>query len=567
MKRAQLFYVSAFCALALAIVVSVYLVSYRTNLFQLRQTGLVRLEQTSDRLLGQLESYSKLTNILAKHPTILRLLTEESQGTDVNEFLLRNALSNGAARIFVVDGNGTVIATSNAADPNSSLGQSYLDTGHYRAAMNGRLGFDYRLQPQRSFYYARGVNLPNQRPVGAVIVQIDVARLEFEWHVDEEAVAFFDTDEIVLATNRPALSLRQEGGGASALAQPMFDHQTLYRFGLEIWRFTDDTNLPTETLVLSRSIPQIDLKARVFISTAGAAGAALLQTALAIALLALMALAMWTLLLRRRQLADRLAIEEAANARLEARVAKRSEELRTAQHQLIQASKLTALGQMSAGISHELAQPLATIRAFADNGRKFIERGQQEVASENLSLITQQIDRMTRIIKNLRAFARKEEEPVESVNLSSIVSDAITLSKSRLDKESVKLTQHGLTTPLWVKGGNVRLQQVIVNLMTNAIDAMSEASTKQLDVWLEQSDQNAFLTIRDSGPGIADPSRVFEPFYSTKEVGASKGLGLGLSISYGIIGSFGGDIACRNLAEGGAEFVVSLPIAVERQAA
>jgi two-component system C4-dicarboxylate transport sensor histidine kinase DctB len=525
------------------------------------------LEQTADRLLGQLESYSKLTNILARHPDVLNFLATRKGPDRVNEFLLRNALANGAERIFILDRTGTVIASSNADEPDTSIGARNADEIYFRAALNGRLGFSYQLEPGRNFFYARGAAFPNQAPIGALAIKIDVERLEFEWHVDEEAVAFFDKNEIVLATNRPALSLRQEGGTATNPAIPMFEHATYSRFGQEVWRFGSGTTLPTETLVLTRDVPQIGLKARVFISTAGAASAALLQTAFAIALLALMALGMWTVILRRRQLTERLAIEEAANASLEARVERRTAELRTAQNQLVQAGKLTALGQMSASISHELAQPLASIRAFADNGRKFIARDRTDEAASNLSLIVQQIDRMTRIIRNLRAFARKEEEPIETVELQSILSDALALSATRLKAEGVHVIRTGDAAPIWVSGGTVRLQQVIVNLLSNAVDAMSESVNKDIQITVLGTEQNAILTVADTGPGIAEPTRIFEPFYSTKDVGASKGMGLGLSISYGIIGSFGGDLTCENRPEGGAEFTILLRRAEGRQAA
>jgi two-component system C4-dicarboxylate transport sensor histidine kinase DctB len=151
--------------------------------------------------------------------------------------------------------------------------------------------------------------------------------------------------------------------------------------------------------------------------------------------------------------------------------------------------------------------------------------------------------------------------------LQSILSDALALSATRLKAEGVHVIRTGDAAPIWVSGGTVRLQQVIVNLLSNAVDAMSESVNKDIQITVLGTEQNAILTVADTGPGIAEPTRIFEPFYSTKDVGASKGMGLGLSISYGIIGSFGGDLTCENRPEGGAEFTILLRRAEGRQAA
>ncbi len=267
---------------------------------------------------------------------------------------------------------------------------------------------------------------------------------------------------------------------------------------------------------------------------------------------------MWVLHQRRQRLTELLAIEEAANLMLEARVEERTKQLHNTQHQLIQAGKLTAMGQMSAGISHELNQPLAAIHNFADSGGKLIERGRVGDAQENFKLINQQIDRISRIIRSLRAFARKEKETVEPVDLCTVILESINLTKARCDQENIKITLNGAVNPIFVMGGHVRLQQVVINIITNAIDALSKQTDKRIDIILTKHIAHVRLVIHDNGPGFDKDARVFEPFYSTKEVGASKGMGLGLSISYGIIGSFGGNIKCQNHPSGGAEFTVTL---------
>jgi two-component system C4-dicarboxylate transport sensor histidine kinase DctB len=574
MNFAPLKYIIAYVCAAALITAATFVFSYRSTLNQLSQTGAVRVEQARDRLLGQLASFRQLPNFLAKHPTVKKVLQDSTTSATASEFLLNTALISGADNIFILDRSGTTIASSNSNTVHNFIGNNYTFKPHVRAAMNGRLGFYHALESSdnsRDFYIARGISLPQTPHAGVVVVQLDVAALEFEWRVDEEVLAFFDTDGVAFVTNRQSLALLRETPDQKALAdtrryaqhtlQPFFKHTKNQIFGHMLWRFKDTDELPAQALVISKFIPQINMTARIFMDTQNAKSTARVQALLVAAILAVLGLGMWVLLQRRQRLADLLAIKETANAKLEARVETRTAQLRNTQHQLIQAGKLTAMGQMSAGISHELNQPLAAIQNFAESGGKLIDRGRNDDARDNFNLITQQIDRMSRIIRSLRAFARKEKETVEPVDLQSIINESINLATVRCEQENITIIRQGLEKPVFVMGGQVRLQQVVINLITNAIDAMAGQADKKITLDLKQSKEAVNLIIHDTGPGFTDASRVFEPFYSTKEIGASKGMGLGLSISYGIVGSFGGDITCRNLEEGGAEFTITLKAA------
>ncbi|MEM7321175.1 MAG: ATP-binding protein, partial [Pseudomonadota bacterium] len=239
--------------------------------------------------------------------------------------------------------------------------------------------------------------------------------------------------------------------------------------------------------------------------------------------------------------------------------------LKRAQADLVQAGKLSALGQMSAGISHELNQPLMAIQQFAENGTAFLDRGKSDLAGDNLTRISGLAARMARIIKNLRAFVRNESEPMGQVDLVHVLSTAVELVEPRLRSDKVELVWDKPAGPVLVIAGEVRLIQVFVNLINNAADAMLDQPHKRIVITLT-CDARQSVTIRDTGPGIEDPERIFEPFYSTKAVGSSEGMGLGLSISYGLVQSFGGDIRGRN-TEAGAEFTVELDRYQEGKAA
>jgi two-component system C4-dicarboxylate transport sensor histidine kinase DctB len=283
---------------------------------------------------------------------------------------------------------------------------------------------------------------------------------------------------------------------------------------------------------------------------------------------------------RRRTLAEANAVLEsrvaqrtealsAANVQLRREVREREEAeaaLKRAQQDLVQAGKLSALGQMSAGISHELNQPLMAIQQYAENGAAFLARGKAERTGENLARISDMAARMARIIKNLRAFARNESEPVGKVDLAKVLEDAVELTQTRLRECSVRLDWAPQPRgEIFVRGGEVRLTQVFVNLINNAVDAMLDQEDRVIRLQVHRGTRLS-VTVQDIGPGLKEPEKVFDPFYSTKAVGSSEGMGLGLSISYGLVQSFGGNIRGSN-AERGAVFTVELEYWKEEEAA
>lgn len=576
----NLLYVIYIC-LALAVTAVIFINSYHRNLEQLKSSGQIRIEQISERLLGRIESFQQLPNLLANHQEIKSLLTDQISRNIVDDILLRSALLTGATEIFVLDEAGTLIAQSSINSGRNPVANNFLSEPYVSAAMNGRLGFYHSLDSNdgsRSFYFARGVITNGAKPVGTVVVKVGVDRLEFGWSFDEEAVTFFDNHNVIFVTNRPSLRLQIDDLNFNENENynfPEYDYRLLKKFdaytksnifGHEILNFKKSSNLPSQALVLSKYIPQIDLTAKGYFDTSAAFANARLQAFLSAAIFSGFGITFWALWQRRQRLTDRLAAEEAANLKLEARVEERTTQLKKAQDQLVQASKLTALGQLSAGIAHELNQPLAAIQNFADTGKKLLKRDRSNEAIENLEHITQQTARINRIIKNLRSFARKEVEKFETVDLQVIIYSSLSLTEMRCRNESVQIVKKGLEKRRFVSAGKVRLEQVMVNIISNAIDAMSEQDDKIIKIELSEMDGSALIKLSDNGPGLDDPKRVFEPFYSTKDVGSSKGLGLGLAISHGIIGSFGGDLTCENQASGGAFFVISLPLLPDKSA-
>ena len=573
-KSVQNIYAILYIILSSTIVTGAYFYSLQLGLDRLSETAKVRIDQSSNRLLEQLASFKQLSNLLARNPKIIEAFEGNSDIKSIDELVQSTVFLSGSEQILLINKTGNVIASSKLVSGKPTEKSINPNEPYVQAALNGRLGYFYAVDKQtlaRTIFIARGIYTSSLSPQGVVIIKVDIPSLEYQWNVDDVSLAFFDANDVAFITNRPSMALRRLGSLDKPFLETkhyernqiskFFDYKKSMLLNHTILKFFNTEELPKEALILSKYIPRLEMTTQVFMSTQVTKFSARVQAGLTAAIFFALGSGLWSLWLRRQRLIDKLAIEEAANAKLEARVEKRTAQLKKAQFQLVQAGKLKALGEISAGISHELNQPLAAMQNFSENGAKMLDLNKIEAARINFDLIGTQINRITRIIKSLRAFARKEKETIEAIDLQEVIKETLSLSKSRIDFEKVDIEWHPEDKEIMVMGGHVRLQQVVINLLTNAIDSMQNKKNKKISIKILKSKSDVIMSVRDTGDGLSDPGRVFEPFYSTKEVGASKGMGLGLSISYGIVGSFGGEMSCSNYKSGGAEFIIKLRVA------
>ncbi len=248
-----------------------------------------------------------------------------------------------------------------------------------------------------------------------------------------------------------------------------------------------------------------------------------------------------------------------ANDVLEQRVQERTRALHDAQAELIQQSKLAALGTMSAAIAHELNQPLTAIRTSIFSTRLLLERHQYQTAEKTLTQVVQMTERMALITGQLKTFAHKRPEKLQPVSIQRALDQVLSMFDARLKLEQVTLQIEG-DRPDEVLADQPRLEQVLINLIGNALDAMADSESKRLTIVLGQNHQHATIAISDTGSGLSEQVRehLFDPFFTTKEVG--QGLGLGLSISYGIVRDLDGSLRAENQPDGGALFQIALPL-------
>lgn len=554
-----------------AFAAGVWRTGYRQALDQAAQRGEADLLLASDRLTGQLQLYQQLAVIMAAHPALAQAVAS-GEGAAVASVLVATADKTGAMDIQLADRQGRVLASAKGlADP------ALAGSAYFQRAMTGALGEGHGINPiggQRSYTFAAPLFGSDGRVQGAVMVLADIGLVEAEWRGARPTVFFTDDTGLVFITNRSELLLWTRAPGQVGLSPPAGTAGE-FSFTLQgdhvVWHESWSPYIPARALHLSRDLPVIGMRAEALVDVEPARRLATLQAGLVAAVCLAFGALLFLATERRRTLA-------LANARLEGRVAERTRELsganaalrrevseriaaeaalKKAQDDLVQAGKLSALGQMSAGISHELNQPLMAIRQYAENGAALLERGKPDVAAQNLRRIGDLAHRMGRIIRNLRAFARQEREPMGQVDLVAVVNAALELSESRLARDGVEVRWQP-PAPIHVIGGEVRLGQVLVNLIGNAADAMAGLPVRRIAISLRRHDDRVLLEVADTGPGIEEPEKIFDPFYTTKAVGAAEGMGLGLSISYGLVQSFGGAIRGRNRPEGGAIFTVEL---------
>jgi len=566
--RTRLIGIAAYFAGVAGIVTAVWWYGFTGALGQIERRAQSDLALASDSLVGELKRFRELAVLSADRPQMRGVLTGAVQAEVLRDVLQEVADKTGAIQIALVDSDGRVLVGTQGEQIN------HLGTAYFERAMDGALGIDHGvMEGMRSFTFAAPVFSREGPVIGAVLVAAGVEAVEGSWRGASPVFYFTDAQGVVFLANRSELVLRARG-----VADFVAHDETLWG-GREVWRLDGGRYLPERALHLTQDLPVIEMRGEILLDIAPARQLAFLQAAAVSALCLAFGALLFFVMQRRRSLAlanvklerrvrERTAQLVAANTDLKREVAERraaEAQLTKAQADLVQAGKLSALGQMSAGISHELNQPLMAIQSFAENGVRFLERGKTDTAAQNLGRISELAHRMGRIIRNLRAFSRQEVEPFTNVDIGKVVDAVLELLGPKISEAGVEV-KWLRPKDMIVRGGEVRLQQVVLNLAANAIDAMAASEPKVLMINVVQDVEKTVISVRDTGPGIKEPEKIFDPFYSTKAVGAAEGLGLGLSISYGLVQSFGGAIRGRNHEDGGAIFTVELIPAVQEAA-
>ncbi|MBB3946851.1 two-component system C4-dicarboxylate transport sensor histidine kinase DctB [Rhizobium skierniewicense] len=545
---------------------------------------------------GHLSRYEPLPALMADHDDIEELVAHpQDQALRLRANIYLKSINDllKSSDIYIMTLDGETIAASNYDGPASFVGQNFSYRPYFQDAAKGQQSKFFALgttSHKRGYYFASPI-LFNTEIKGVIVFKVDIEGIEASFGNGENRIFVNDPEGIIFMTGTPewlyaavqpltperiAKTERSRRYSDANLTQLRLTRSTFGKNDLMTIREGDQDR---EYVFLSQPMPDAGWTVNVLMDT-GSVRTQVKTTMIAIVLCLCLAVALVAAMLQRRKsLQDRLVHQAEARAELERRVEERTADLarvnvdikheiaerrqtekrlRKTQKDLIQAGKLAALGQMSAALSHEFNQPLAAAKTYAESASLLIERGRVGEASDNLKRISALIDRMAAIGKHLRNFARKPNEKLGPVPLDTVVSDTLEIVNARLKAADATLVVDLGPVPLNVKAGPVRLQQVLVNIISNAADAVEGLEDRHIDLTARQEGDKVILSIRDRGPGVPSAiiERIFDPFFSTKGVG--KGLGLGLSISYNIVKDFGGRLSVTNLPEGGARFDMEL---------
>ncbi|MBC3954996.1 MULTISPECIES: ATP-binding protein [Pseudomonas] len=581
-----------------------YLVSENKGIKNLSESGERQLELHARTVESEISKYTYLPSVLELESSVSQLLNDPGPELQqqVNRYLEGLNRRSRSRAIYVLDTTGRVLATSNWRDSDSYQGEDLSFRAYFQDAVRGLPGRFYGIGTttgESGYYLAHGLE-EKGRIIGVAVIKVRLEALEERWQRARLEAFVSDENGIIILSSDPARRLKS--------VRPLTpDIKERLARSLQYYWWPLNELVPLERESLSEGVEKLTFPANISVDREHTQVSYLAQTrplsdspwhltlltpledlrreaasqgmlvAVACALVAFLLIA-WNE--RRKVIATRLAAREAlqaANNELERKIAERTEHLRAsnerlkaqirerrqaedtlrkAQDELVQAGKLAAIGQMSTSIAHELNQPLAALRTLSGNTVRFLERGALETASANLRTINDLVDRMGRITASLRAFARRGDDKGQA-RLSKATDAALQLLAVRLEQSALTLHQAFADATLTID--QTRLEQILVNLIGNALDAMH--AQPQPELWLEGAivDGRYRLLVRDNGHGIDSQARkhLFEPFFTTKP--GEQGLGLGLTLSASLAAAAGGSLSAEHPADGGTTFVLCLP--------
>lgn len=588
-------------ALALAVIallaVAIGVQTWAWQVDDERQTLASRLEVHAAALDTELTRHEALPMVLALDPRLGAALAAPQDAAVIaagNVYLQQTQLRTGAEAVFLIDSTGKTVAASNHDQPDSFIGQNYAFRPYVQEALAGRLGRFYAVGTTtgRPGYFLAAPVQRNPRGDaagdGVVAVKVSLAAFEASLKPGGGVTVLADGAGVLMLSSEPGLRYRtlaplseQTRQGLDATRQ--YTGQSLQAVlpGTDLLAADKLPRLPTLlgvsaepalaglSEVVRRPAGGLGWQLVAFVDTPNARRTGLLAGT-ACGLAGMGTVMLWQMrALRRRRRAELLQVEDEIRRRialgtehLHAQLAEQARTenlLRRTTDSAVQAGKLAVLGQLAAGISHELNQPLTAMRNYADNALLMMDTGRAEGVRGNLQQIGALTDRMGQITSHLRAHARMQPEPVGPVSVRGAVDNALVLLRATAAQgaaPTVDIQPPGLQ----VLAEPVRLEQALVNLLRNAMDAGQGRAASQISATVEGT--QVCIRVRDHGPGMAPDvlARLFEPFFTTKPAGS--GLGLGLAVSRMIVRGLGGELQAGNAAGGGAEFSVFLPRAM-----
>ena len=575
---------------------------YQQKLKDLAAEGSSNLELYVTYLQGVLEKYQHLPELLANDKVMINLLQKPRTPEQIdflNRYLEKiNSISN-ASETYLMDSSGLAVAASNWQENLSFVGQNFSYRPYFQEAMAGHLGRYFALGTTsrlRGYYFAYPIR-QDDTILGALVVKINIDSVENNWGHEDQTFLVTDPDGVIFLSTKDdwrfhtltPLSKEVDQRVRNSRRYPNVSLDPLHVVSSQeneegkIVRIKIPSDYKAkEYLLQTRFMQQADWNVQILTDTRRVERFVLLAFLVLSAILVLGSLLVLLLKQRRQRKIDLSRFEEqarkvlqAANEKLETRVTERTQEfteintllrkeiedrkraeiaLQHTRSELVHAAKMAALGQMSAGISHELNQPLAAIRSYSDNGKLFLQKGRLEETRWNLEQISELTERMAQIGVQLKQFSRKTSGQITVVPLHGVIDGALEILNPVIRKSKVSIDVVLQPEGLEVRANDVLLQQVMVNLIGNALDTVEGVSRQEIRVFACRKNQKVVITVEDSGTGIPPEHlpHIFEPFFTTKQSG--KGLGLGLTITERILHEMKGEIQVVGSSRSGTKF-------------
>jgi len=558
-------------------------VALQTGVSRLHEATEHRLDMLATGLEADLSRFDYLPALLEMTPVVPALLetpTDNQLRDTVNRYLNGVNATAGAEMLYVLDSRGTSLAASDWQQPGTTVGQDLSFRPYVIDAIKLGRGRFYGvgITSRKPGYYLSYALRRDERLRGVVAVKVNIEDAERAWRKLPGDVLLVDERGVVILSTRDDLKYRPLTPLEAAQRAEVQRSRPYGDAGLQPLGWAVQAPLAADAqfvaldgrdhLASSRALQRTPWRLIALDDLApvhAVARYAAVTASLAMAVAVLGVVALWQ---RRRAVRQKLASQaalQAAHDNLESTVVARTAQLRAAQNDLVHAGKLGALGQMSAGMVHELNQPLTALRTLSDSAGILLDQNRPDEVRGNLQRIAGMVDRLARLTSQLKTFAHKSDAPLSSVPLARCIADAQSVVGAELKAQNIRFDVDVQPAGLSVTADETALASVLINLMRNAIDAMQGSPQRELCVRARAQGRRVMLTVTDTGPGIrADIlPRLFEPFVSSKPAGA--GLGLGLVISAQLVRGVGGTLRAGNRAEGGACFSVDLPNVVPQE--
>ena len=527
-----------------------------------RNRAELRLALYSGNMISELQRTSVVPLLLSGDPVLSDAL-RNGNFSATSQRLIKVQSEIGVASILLLDRDARVVGATNR----NVLGTVFRNQSFYVDALRAKdtvFSAAKRESGGYDFTYSRSIVIDGKIE-GVIAVSVDLMKYERAWAGFQDAVLVTDSEGTVILATEP----RWRG---LTVAEAMAAREPPSAIGRALQATADWAQDPPDAYLQGQAVMQTEARVpfrgwRMVTFTAYDSVRERVNGVLALEIMGFaILLAMTFYILSRRAWSQTISFQRESaelrllNARLQREIAEREKvqkDLAVAELTLAQSSKLAALGEMSAAVSHELNQPLAAMKTYLAGARLLLQRKRPEEALSSFQRIDDLIERMGAITRQLKSYARKGGEAFEPVDMRQAVSSALSMMEPQLKSRVVKITRALPRQPIIVMADRIRLEQVIINLLRNALDATKDRPSPQIDLLLS-SGETATLTVRDNGHGIDDLDNLFEPFYTTKKPG--EGVGLGLAISSGIVSDLGGRLTARNAEGGGAVFEMQLPL-------